>query len=148
MGFVVGGVLPGRGSEETWMEAPVVSLISLIFTPSFPMMAPHWLLGTNRFRCRSSSSSPSPDLLPDSLRVMSLRSKKANIRLKEPDIPLLPLLKYLTDQRVRLQYNLSITPSHHNFTLKIESVGPSTVMILSWGLVPSILILAPDSSLC
>ena len=62
------GVLPGRGSEETWMEAPVVSLISLIFTPSFPMIAPHWLLGTNRFRCKSSSSSPSPDLLPDSLK--------------------------------------------------------------------------------
>ena len=35
------GMLPGRGSEETWMEAPVVSLISLILTPSFPMIAPH-----------------------------------------------------------------------------------------------------------
>ena len=32
-------------------------------------------------------------------------------------------------------------------TLKMESVGPSTVMILSWGLLPSIRILAPDSSL-
>ena len=68
---IVGGVLPGRGSEETWMEAPVVSLISLIFTPSFPMMAPHWLLGTNKFRCKSNSSSPSPDLLPDSLNIKS-----------------------------------------------------------------------------
>ena len=62
------GMLPGRGSEETWMEAPVVSLISLILTPSFPMIAPHWLLGTSRFRCKSNSSSLSPDRLPDSLR--------------------------------------------------------------------------------
>ena len=84
------------------MEAPVVSLISLIFTPSFPMMAPHWLLGTNKFRCKSNSSSPSPDLLPDSLNIKSKGQQLIDFHLNQPVIPLLPLLKYLADQCVCL----------------------------------------------
>ena len=59
------------------MLAPVVSLISLILAPSLPMMAPHWLLGTSRFRCRSRSSSVSfLSLLPPSRRSRSSRSSR------------------------------------------------------------------------
>ena len=69
--------LPGRGSVLTWMEAPVVSLISLILQPALPMMDPHWEAGTSRFRLRSSSlsldlsRSPSRFSLPS--RVLQIR---------------------------------------------------------------------------
>jgi len=115
-GVEEGGLgMPGRGSADTCIEAPVVSLISLILPPSLPMMAPHWLEGTSRLRCRSRSS-PSPlRSLPCSRRSRSSRSSRI------------------------LQISV--------YALNMESVGPSTVTILSCGLEPSMRIFAPDSSL-
>ena len=36
----------GSISLATWMDAPVISLISLIFDPPFPIKDPHWDAGT------------------------------------------------------------------------------------------------------
>ena len=36
----------GSISLATWIDAPVTSLISLIFDPPFPMREPHWDAGT------------------------------------------------------------------------------------------------------
>ena len=36
----------GSISLATWMDAPVISLISLIFDPPFPINDPHWEAGT------------------------------------------------------------------------------------------------------
>ena len=66
-------------------------------------------------------------------------------------LSLLPALQCLADQSVGLpattSEKLTQTPHLHSLTLNIESVGPSTVMILSCCDDPSILILAPLSSL-
>ena len=74
--------LPGRGSELTWMAAPVLPRISLILLPSLPMIAPHWEAGTRRLRLRSwGSRLSSRDLDSRSLPRFSLPSRVLQMRV-------------------------------------------------------------------
>lgn len=98
----------GSISLATWIEAPVISRISLILDPPFPIRDPHWEAGTISRKVIGGRGT-----VPGERRLLRSSSNLLHMSVN---------------------------------ALKIDSVFPVTVTILSGQLPSLILILAPLSS--
>ena len=121
----------GNISEATWMEAPLISRISLIFDPPLPMIEPHWVAGTINLK---TSGGINPPQLP------FWRSKYYDEgRASEK------WTKRTTDNRVSMSVHTSWTLAVINWNaLNMEFNVPVTVTIRSEDDPSDIWIFEPD----
>ena len=128
----------GSISLATWIEAPVISRISLIFEPPLPMREPHWEAGTTSLKVIGGLGT-----VPGEIRLLrSCGNGKTYFQAKI----LTDLLRdgNKTHQDYR-ELNLTSSNLLHMRVkaLKIDSVFPVTVTIRSGQLPSLMLILAP-----